>query len=372
MKLFDLVAASLALAFAAVLMTGTHGRVPLRGVMSLQIKISHALLYGLLLLIWHSLFSMCGMYESKRLTARLDLVRELLLATTLATASLTLTEWAAHIRSMSLTFIELFWLCSTLILLGSRLVIYYLLRRIRKNGRDLRHILILGTNARAREFAGRISSKPELGYRLVGFVDRNWDGMATLAAQDREVCCDFAGLEAFLRWHVVDEMAMYLPLRSFYECSAHIATLCEQHGITLRQAPDLFNLKVARSLSDELDGRPQITEVTGVVAGGWLIVKRFLDFVLSFTLLVVLSPILLLLGCLVKVSSPGADSIPAEASRTSPQAIRDVQVSHHDRVGGEGAGGLHRDERNERACFQNQERPANHPPRQNTQEDEPR
>src|ERR1700722_9713200 len=140
MKLFDLIAASLALAFAAVLMTGTRGRVPLRGVMSLQIKISHALLYGLLLLIWHGLFSMCGMYESKRLTARLDILRELLLATTLATASLTLTEWAAHIRSMSLTFIELFWLCSALILLGSRLLIYYLLRRIRKNGGDLRHI----------------------------------------------------------------------------------------------------------------------------------------------------------------------------------------------------------------------------------------
>ena len=53
MKLFDLFAASLALAFAALLMTETHGRVPLQGVMSLQIKISHALLYGLLLLIWH-------------------------------------------------------------------------------------------------------------------------------------------------------------------------------------------------------------------------------------------------------------------------------------------------------------------------------
>ena len=153
---------------------------------------------------------------------------------------------------MSLTFIELFWLCSALILLGSRLLIYYLLRTIRKNGRDLRHILILGTNARAREFAGRIRSNPELGYRLVGFVDRAWAGMPGLADQDREICCDFAGLEAFLRWHVVDEIAMYLPLRSFYECSADVAALCEQHGITLRLAPDLFNLKVARSRSDEL------------------------------------------------------------------------------------------------------------------------
>jgi exopolysaccharide biosynthesis polyprenyl glycosylphosphotransferase len=305
MKLFDLFAASLALAFAAVLMTGTRGRVPLRGVMSLQIRVSHALLYILLLLIWHGLFSMCGMYESKRLTAKLDLVRELFLATTLATASLTIIEWAADIRSMSLTFIELFWLCSALILLGSRLLIYYLLRRIRTSGRDLRHILILGTNARAREFAGRIQSKPELGYRLVGFVDRVWAGMPGLAEQDREICCDFAGLEAFLRWHVVDEIAMYLPLRSFYECSADIATLCEEHGITLRLAPDLFNLKVARSRSDELDGEPQITEVTGVVAGGWLILKRFLDFALSFTLLIVLSPILVLLASLVKLSSRG-------------------------------------------------------------------
>ena len=305
MKLFDLFAASLALAFAALLMTETHGRVPLRGVMSLQIKVSHALLYGLLLLVWHGLFSMSGMYESKRLTAKIDFVRELLLATTLATASLTIIEWAAAIRSMSLTFIELFWLCSALILLGSRLLTYYLLRRIRKNGRDLRHILILGTNARAREFAGRIRSKPELGYRLVGFVDRAWAGMPGLPEQDREICCDFAGLEAFLRWHVVDEIAMYLPLRSFYECSADVAALCEQHGITLRLAPDLFNLKVARSRSDELDGEPQITEVTGVAAGGWLILKRLVTSFFPLRCSSFLSPILLLLACLVKMSSPG-------------------------------------------------------------------
>ena len=304
-KLFDLGAASLALAFAAVLMTGSRQRVPLRGVMSLQIKFSHVLLYGVLLLVWHALFSVCGMYESKRLTGKLDLVRELLLATTLATASLTMIEWAADIRTMSLTFIELFWLCSAVILLASRLLIYYSLGRIRKNGRNLRYILILGTNARAREFAGRIRSKPELGYRVVGFVDRTWAGMPALSEQDRSICCDFAGLEAFLRWHVVDEIAMYLPLRSFYECSADIASLCEQHGITLRLAPDLFNLKVAHSRSDELDGKPQITEVMGVAAGGALLLKRLLDCALSVVLLIVLSPILILVAFMVRLSSAG-------------------------------------------------------------------
>ena len=200
---------------------------------------------------------------------------------------------------------ELFWLWSTAILLGSRLFIYNLLGKIRKRGRNLRHMLILGTNTRAREFASRIRSKPELGYRVVGFVDGTWPGMPAFAEQDRGICCDLAGLESFLRWHVVDEIAMYLPLRSFYEHAAEVAALCEQHGITLRVGPDLFNLKVAHSRADELDGEPQITAVTGMATAGSLLLKRFLDFTLALTLLVALSPVLLVVAFLVKAFSPG-------------------------------------------------------------------
>ena len=42
-----------------------------------------------------------------------------------------------------------------------------LLRQVRLRGHNLRHVLILGTNPRAVEFARKIESKPELGYEYL-------------------------------------------------------------------------------------------------------------------------------------------------------------------------------------------------------------
>ncbi len=94
------------------------------------------------------------------------------------------------------------------------------------------NMLILGTNARAMEFARRILAGRERGYRLLGFVDGDWAGLDALKKVGFPVVSDYAGLEEYLRRNVVDEVAIYLPLGSYYKHCSHVANLCQQHGIT--------------------------------------------------------------------------------------------------------------------------------------------
>jgi len=54
-----------------------------------------------------------------------------------------------------------------------------------------------------------------------------------------------SGLPIFPNWNpiygqFVDEVAMFFPLRSFYEHASRVAALCQQHGIMLRFDPDVF------------------------------------------------------------------------------------------------------------------------------------
>ena len=91
------------------------------------------------------------------------------------------------------------------------------------------------------EFARRVSTSPELGYKIVGFVDDDWDGIRSFDETGNIRCCDFAGLAEFLRNNVVDEAAIYLPLRSYYKHSARLSTLGE-HGIAVRFDSQIFNL----------------------------------------------------------------------------------------------------------------------------------
>ena len=66
---------------------------------------------------------------------------------------------------------------STCTTVSSRLLLRVILAAVRKRGRNLRDMVIVGTNGRALEFARRLVSRPELGYRIAGFVDQNWQGL---------------------------------------------------------------------------------------------------------------------------------------------------------------------------------------------------
>ena len=128
-------------------------------------------------------------------------------------------------------FVILFWALCTAGMIGGRLAARSVLLALRSRGRNRRFLLIVGTNDRAIEFAQQIAKHPELGYKIVGFVDDDWSGIRTLQAAGLFRCCSFSGLADFLRHTVVDEAAMYLPLRSYYEHAAQFVSLCEQHGM---------------------------------------------------------------------------------------------------------------------------------------------
>ena len=123
------------------------------------------------------------------------------------------------------TFLMFFWGISSIGIVLGRFLLRSFLGQIRIKGRNLRYVLILGTNRRALEFARRIEITPEWGYRNLGFVDSEWAGTCEFEKTSFRIVCDRAGLPEFLRNNVVDEVAIYLPLRSFYEEASQIAAL---------------------------------------------------------------------------------------------------------------------------------------------------
>src|SRR4029077_724936 len=100
-------------------------------------------------------------------------------------------------------------------------------------------------------------------------------------------------------------VAIYLPLRSFYEFTSKVAALCDQHGITVRFGSDLFNLKIAHSYADDLDANAHITTFSGPPNGWPVLVKRVLDIVVSLTLLILFAPLLLVVALLIPLASEG-------------------------------------------------------------------
>ena len=257
-KVFDLCVLIASFTFACMVFYPSSGGMTFADFLAIRIKLSNCLLIVLLLFAWHNLFILCGLYVSKRLTGRCAAIFEVCKATLLAAVFLIVLAKIFDRPLITPAFAVIFWVFCTVAMASGRLAAHTFLVALRRRGKNRRFILIVGTNDRAIEFAQQISGRPELGYEIVGFVDDGWSGTPKFEATGHARCSTFSELAQFLRYTVVDEAAIYLPLRSYYEHAAQLVSLCEQHGIVIRFDAQIFNLRASNLHPRKLDEDSQL------------------------------------------------------------------------------------------------------------------
>jgi exopolysaccharide biosynthesis polyprenyl glycosylphosphotransferase len=306
-RLFDLGLMILAFMLAALSVLHQNRTVTITEFFSMRVKIQNFAIFALLVFAWHLIFSLSGLYVSRRFYNRRGEVIDVIKATSLGTFVILLGAIVFHITLVTAVFLALFWLVSTCTTVVSRILLRVFLAALRKRGRNLRNIVIVGTNGRALDFARNLISLPELGYRIAGFVDQNWQGLEAFRRSGYALASDFGGFPLFLRESVVDEVVLALPFRSMHDQGSRIAAVCEEQGITVRVLTNLFDLKIARPSAEEVEGGsdPFITHSAGSVEGWPIVAKRILDFTISSILITLLFPALLIVAILIKLTSPG-------------------------------------------------------------------
>jgi exopolysaccharide biosynthesis polyprenyl glycosylphosphotransferase len=306
LKLFDLGIVIFTLALTTLSIVKVEDGLSIVRFLSMRTRVVNILIVCLALLICHVVFQICGLYRSRRLTKRRIEILDVVRATTIITACLVALASIFSIKMITIPFLGIFWITSTLLLGLGRLAIRRLAGYLRIHGRDLRYMLILGTNPRAVEFARRMLAHPERGYRLLGFVDDDWRGIIGQMIPGFQVVSDFTGLAEYLRRNVVDEVAIYLPLGSFDKHSSNVVTLCEHHGITMHISPDVFGLKTTRWRAEEFDGDQYIATYTGASELWPRTAKRILDITGAIVALSLFSPILVMVVIAIRLTSPGS------------------------------------------------------------------
>jgi exopolysaccharide biosynthesis polyprenyl glycosylphosphotransferase len=271
---------------------------------SMRVKIQNFAIFSLFIIAWQLIFRMSGLYASRRLADRRGEVIDVIKATSLGTFVILIGASVFRVAMVTPLFLVVFWLISTCTAVSSRLVLRVTLSALRKRGRNLRDIVIVGTNRRALEFARGLVARPELGYRIIGFVDQDWHGGEGFRGTGHTLASDFCNFPRFLRNSVVDEVVMALPFRSMHEEASRIAALCEEQGVPVHVLSNVFNLQKAHSPAEDFEGGPVITHATG--REGWQVVLKFMfDFTISLILITLLLPLMLVVAILIKLTSPG-------------------------------------------------------------------
>lgn len=304
LKLFDLVLVVTMFLLATYVALPHRSAMSLEEFLSMRVRIGNFVLLAALLLTWHLVYVSCGLYNSRRMLDCLADVRDLIKACVVGTILVGLAGAAFHVRMFSATFLLVFLIAASAASVLSRLLMRIALQTVRKHGRNLRNIVIVGSGPRASRFASIVEARPELGYRIIGFVDQPWSGLAEFRESGYSIC-SFDGLEELLRANVVDEVVIALPIRTLLMYAQRVTAACELQGIKVRVFSDLFDARLVNARVDEMLGGLVIGHYAGLEEGWRADTKRTFDLLVTLTLLLLLSPLLLVIAALVKITSSG-------------------------------------------------------------------
>jgi exopolysaccharide biosynthesis polyprenyl glycosylphosphotransferase len=282
--------------------------VPFIKFLFIRVSILNFIIFMGFTVLWYILLDLSGAYYVQRLTNKKDAIYKIIKTTSLGTFLLLVFSVICQINSVTPLFLVVFWLMTTTLAILSRMAVKFISRKSWVCG-YLHNVVIVGTNKRAVEFAQNLEQSPELGYRIMGFVDQPWKGSRQFQQSGYPLLADFQNFPTYIRTHEVAEVIIDLPLNTFYQEASYIVGLCVQQGIIVRFLSDslylLFDLKLARAELEKIQDYVILSVYTGAM-GGWPIhAKRAFDFLASFLLIILLSPLFLLVAFLVKLTSPG-------------------------------------------------------------------
>lgn len=200
----------------------------------------------------------------------------------------------------------LFFLLSVILCLTERIVIRYVLRKYRKKGFNIKHVVMVGIGDLMYEYSKRIIENVQWGYEIKGVFDNHTSKKEVkLGKRNVAILGSIDDLETYLFKTAVDEVVITLPLKDYASLDQVIDT-CEKTGIFTRIIPDYLKYIPSRPQVEDIDGLP-IISIRKVPLNDIVLksTKRIFDIVGSLLGLMILSPFLLVIMLLVKMTSEG-------------------------------------------------------------------
>ncbi|MDO9027331.1 MAG: sugar transferase [Candidatus Roizmanbacteria bacterium] len=275
--------------------------VTLNKFLSLRIRVIDFIGFLVIIISWHITFNNFQLYRSRRLDSGHNEWKDLLKATGIGTAIITLVSFITKNTFTTPLFIIFFWGLITIFTLFFRKAMRYILKKVRVHGRNLRFVLIVGTNQRAYDYADMLEKKKELGYRVIGYLDEN----IHLPTEEVTLIGTIKDLPSILKNHIVDEVVITLPVKSYYEEIQKIVQKAEEQGIIVRHLSHIFDTKVAQPITEKFGNFTVLTMTPSSQEGWRYMVKRTIDIVLGSALIIATSPLMAVAAIAIKLSSPG-------------------------------------------------------------------
>lgn len=275
-------------------------------------------------LILYYLFKLYEPYRYKDMvTEFINILKANIISVSLFILILFLFKMVDYSRLLLFVFV----VSSILITFFERILVRYTLRKIRKKGYNLKHILIIGYSNLTNELLERFNSNRHWGYNVLGMLDDNQEvnrakingeisslnkienavdeEIAVTSSIPIKVLGKISKLESILNEKSIDEIFITLNLKE-YDRLSYIISICEKHGIRTQIVPDYLKYLPAKPYVEEINGLP-IINIRYVPLDNLVnrSIKRVFDILSSLFGIIIISPIMVITAIIIKLTSPG-------------------------------------------------------------------
>lgn len=297
--LFDLVVictcwlAAYSIGFSQIFLPVTKGVPPLAPYLWMLVPI---------VVVWGISFQTFHLYRPRRMGTPMAEFLDLAKANTLSVLILVTLTFFIQPFEFSRLVLFYFWLFNLFTLGFSRMFFREGLRFFRRRGYNQRHVVVIGDGKLGQRLVKCLKQHPELGLKVRGYLSRRPEKLGQV----------LEGTPIIGAWDDAEEIVtsgvdlVFVCLPS--DTEGYIEKILGYLTTTMvevKVVPSIYEFITLHAEAEMFEGLPLIT-LQGSPLQGWNVVfKRGIDFIGAGSAIVVMSPLLLLISVLVKVTSPG-------------------------------------------------------------------
>lgn len=237
---------------------------------------------------WIIIFVITGLYNLKEKRHFSKEFTQIFLACSVGTMLIILVIFFRREYFSSRFIILAGWIMSIVFVSFGRVLIHVLELYYYKHGKGLEPILIFGSTDVGNKIINYINNNQGLGYKILDTYDNVDDLIRTWEARANSI-------------HQIIQTDPYLPRNDILK----LIEFCNEHQIVFRYVADFFGAISANVKTETLCGI-QIVTIGKTALDGWgRVVKRLIDLSLAVFSLIILSPVFIILGLIIKLDSTG-------------------------------------------------------------------
>jgi len=255
-----------------------------------------------IVVVWGISFQAFNLYRPRRMGTHLAEVLDLAKANTLSVLILVALTFFLKQFEYSRLVLLYFWLFNLVALGFSRMLFREGLRLLRRRGYNQRHALVIGTSRLGRRIVEALGRHPELGVKVQGYLTSDNTRVGG-AIEGIPIYGTYADAVVHIQ-KGIDLAFVCLPPEDEHWAEKLLSALATT-TVEVKALPAICEFMMLRAEAEIFEGLPLIT-LQGSPLQGWnLVLKRLVDIVGATTALLLGLPVFLIIGVLIKITSPG-------------------------------------------------------------------